>query len=52
MPYSITITACKMTEAEIRRQVEKVYLDPFTSFVKNLIIIKDDGVYAIFERKK
>ncbi len=48
--FVVDITACNMSETELRRQVEKVYSDSFTAFVKNLIIIRDDEIIAVFER--
>lgn len=46
------ITNCSHDMTEIIRQIENVYRSNHTRFVKNIIIVKDEKIVKIYERKK
>lgn len=49
--FVFDISNCPLELKEILRQVDDIYKSTHTKFVKNIIIIKDDEILHIFERK-
>ena len=50
--FILDITNCPHDMTEIIRQIENVYRSNHTRFVKNIIIVKDEKIVKIYERKK
>lgn len=49
--FIIDISVNGMSEQEAIRQIEEIFQKPYTAFVHRIILIKDDGILRIVERK-